>query len=145
MKQPMRLEELFKEGHLAHITPDRALADKESAEGDLDLQGAAKAIDDEDFKWATIKAYYSMFHNAKAILFLIGIKERAHFAIGLVLEDLARKGKLESRFADYFRAGLSLRERADYHYAYSKESAKELLEMAEEFAKRMRKLAKDMK
>ncbi len=141
----MSLDDLFKEGHLSRIGPDRELADKELAEGGYDLESAQKAFEEDDFKWATIKAYYSMFHNAKAILFLLGIKERAHFAIGLVLEDLARNGKLESKYADYYKAGISLRERADYHYAYSEESAKELLEMAEEFEKRMEKLSRNMK
>lgn len=141
----MRLENSFKDGHLSRITPDRELAGKELAEGGYDLEGAQKAFEEKDFKWATVKAYYSMFHNAKAILFILGIKERAHFAVGLVLEDLAMRGKVESKYADYYKAGISLRERADYHYAYSEESARELLEMADEFAKRMGKLAREIK
>jgi uncharacterized protein (UPF0332 family) len=90
-------------------------------------------------------AYYAMFHSAKAVLFRIGLREKAHFVIGDILEILSKEGKLESYFADYFRAALSARTDADYHYEYSKKSANELIEMADEFMKRMHSLLKELK
>ena len=90
------------------------------------------------FKWSIIQSYYSMFHAARAILFSLGFKERSHFAIAVVLEDLVKKKKLESRFVNDFKAGVFTREEADYEAEYSQERAKSLFKIAEEFNKRMR-------
>ena len=86
-----------------------------------------------------------MFHTARAVLFKLGFREKKHFAISIVLEDLNKKGKLESKYLNDFNSALSSREDADYHYVYSEESAKHSLEIAEEFNERMKKLVKEMK
>ena len=141
----MDIEKYIDKGYLRRIKPAEDLVAKEFKEAEYDLSKAKKAIDDEDPKWATIKAYYTMFHSAKAVLFRIGLQEKAHFVIGEVLEELSKDGKLESSFVDDFRVAISARTEADYHYEYSEKSAKELVEMAEEFIKRMKVLSKTLK
>ena len=121
------------------------LVQKELAEAAYDLEKSEKAFSDEDWKWAIIKAYYCMFHAARAVLFKIGLRETKHFAIGIVLEDLYKKGKIESNYVNNFNAALSSREDADYHYFYSKDIAKHNLEIAEEFLARMKKLIAKLK
>lgn len=59
-----------------------------------------------------------MFHATRAVLFSLGLKERRHFAIRVVLEDLNAKGKLESRSISNFSAALGAREDADYIYLH---------------------------
>jgi len=138
----MNIEKYVVDGYLRKIKPAEDLVAKEFKEAEYDLSKAKKAIDDEDPKWATVKAYYTMFHSAKAVLFKIGLQEKAHFVIGKVLEELSKDGKLESRFVDDFRAAMAARAEADYHYEYSEKSAKELVDMADEFLKRMKELSK---
>lgn len=125
---------------MAKIKPAPDLVKKELDEADYDYESAEKAFSDEDWKWAIVKSYYCMFHAARAVLFKLGLKETRHFAIGIVLEDLSKKGKLEAKYVNYFDAAVSAREDADYHYSYSKDTAGHTLEIAEEFLERMKEL-----
>lgn len=138
----MDIDYCLEKGFLVKIDIDEELVNKELREASYDLDKAGKALDDEDFKWAIIKAYYSMFHAARAVLFRLGLNEKKHFAVGVVLEDLNKKGKLESKFVNYFNAAVSSREDADYHYIYSKEIALYNVKIAEEFLTGMKKLLK---
>ncbi len=135
-----RLEQYFETGQLRRIEPSPELAAKEFKEAAYDMAGAKQALAEKDYKWATVKAYYAMFHSAKGILFLLGLKERAHFVIAEVLEQLSKDGKLESAYVSAFKAGIASREGADYNYTYSKETASELVIMAGEFVARMNRL-----
>ena len=141
----MDVEKYVLEGRLRKIKPAEDLAAKEFKEAEYDFSGAKRAFDEEDFKWATVKAYYAMFHSAKAVLFKNGLQEKSHYVIGEVLEELSKDGKLESSFVDDFRAALAARTEADYHYEYSEKSAEQLVEIAEEFLERMKKLVQASK
>lgn len=136
----MNVEECIKKRFLEKIEPDKELGDKELAEAEHDLESARKAFEDEDFKWSIVKCYYSMFHAAKSVLFNMGLKERKHVSVLAVIEDLYKKGKIENRFVSYFKSAMSAREDADYHYSYSKETAKHELGLAEEFLDEMKKV-----
>jgi uncharacterized protein (UPF0332 family) len=100
------------------------------------------ALEEGDFEWSIVKSYYSMFHAARAALFSLGLKERRHFAVRVVLDDLNSRGKLESRFVSDFSVAVAAREDADYRYTYSQETAALLAGAAEDFLSRMRRLAK---
>ncbi len=125
---------------MVKIKPESDLIKKELSEAVYDLDKAEKAFSDEDWKWAIVKAYYCMFHAARAVLFKLGYREKKHFVILVVLEDLNKKGKLENRYITDFNAAMSSREDADYHYIHSRESAKHSLEIAEDFLSRMKRL-----
>jgi uncharacterized protein (UPF0332 family) len=140
----MDIEKFVKEGSLRRIEPSPQLSSKEFKEANYDLGRAEEALKNRDFKWAIVKSYYSMFHAAKCILFLLGLKEKAHFVVGEVLEMLSKEGKLEAQYVDDFRAGMSCREGADYHYDYSEESARQVVGMAKEFVNRMKRLRSEL-
>ena len=140
----MDIEKCLEEGYLMKEKADEKLITKEIEESKYDFQKAKDAFEAEDYKWAIIKCYYSMFHAAKAVCFRAGYREKRHFAVLIVLEDLNKKGKLEIRFVNDFNAAMSLREGADYRYAYSKERAENSLRMAEEFNVRMFELLKKL-
>ncbi|MFN4132915.1 MAG: HEPN domain-containing protein [Candidatus Hadarchaeales archaeon] len=110
---------------------------RESRMDFLDSQASFKA---KKFKWAIIQCYYSIFHSARAVLFSFGLKERSHAALALFLEDLVKKGKLEPKYANDFKAAMFTRESADYQAEYSRERAEELIEIAKEFNRKMREL-----
>lgn len=120
---------------------ERDLIEKEFNEARYDLDKAIHAFEEGDFKWSIVKSYYSMFHAARAVLLSLGLRERRHFAVRVVLEDLSLKGKLESKFVSDFAAALEGRESADYRHAYSQESAEYLSKAAKEFLGRMKGLA----
>lgn len=83
-----------------------------------------------------------MFRAARAVLFSMRFKERRYFVIGIILERLSRDGKLESKYINDFRAATSSREDVDYRYIYSLDTATYLVNTAEEFLERMKKLIK---
>ncbi len=138
----MNLHECIEDGLLRKIAPDKALSGKEWSEAQLDLNDAVQLFEEKRFKRSTTAAYYAMFHAAKAVLFQLGYKENAHYAISVVLDDLVKQGKLESTHANDFRAALHARQQADYHYDYSKQNAAQVVEVAREFVKRIEKLLK---
>ncbi len=137
----MSLEEALGLGLLKKIRPERDIIEKELNEAAYDLAGSEQAFEAADFKWAIVKAYYAMFHAARAALFAAGYRERRHAAISMFLEGLAKDGKLEGVFAGMFAAAKESREGADYRYRYSKTTASATVEDAEEFVERLKKLA----
>ena len=138
----MNINSCIEKGFLIKSEPDIELSNKELKEADYDLKSAEKAFEDKDYKWCIVKCYYSIFHSAKALLFKIGYIEKKHIAVVVVLEDLNKKGKLESKYLNDYKAAFSSREDADYSYTYSKETAQYDLEIAEEFSKKIEKLLK---
>lgn len=138
----MDIKECLEEGYLKKIVPDGELIKKELNEAKYDFEKAENAFGEKDFKWCIVKSYYAMFHAARAVLFKIGLREKRHFAIGVVLEDLSKQGKLEHKFISDFDATMSSREEADYHYTYSKETAEHSLQISKEFLEGMHKFLK---
>lgn len=140
----MNIQDCLEKGYLIKSSSDKELSDKELNEARYDLDKAEKAFENEDYKWCIVKCYYSMFHAAKSILFKLGYTEKKHIAILIVLEDLSKKGKIENRFVINYKAAMSAREEADYHYSYSKETAEHDLMICREFLEVAEKLLKKL-
>lgn len=138
----MDIKECLEKRYLVKVKPSRDIIEKELKEAEYDLEKAGKSYEDKDFKWSIVMSYYAMFHAARAVLFKFGYREKRHFAVGVVLEELNRNGKLESKYINDFNAAIYSREDADYHYTYSEETAKNNLESGEEFIKRMNNFLK---
>ncbi len=136
----MDVKQCLDEGFLIRIQRDPILIEKEFNEAEYDLNRSKRAFEENDFKWCIIKGYFSMFHAARAVLFSLGYRERRHFAIKVVLEDLVKKGKLKNIYLEYYSSAMSSRENADYRYTYFKENAEDVLVNAQKFLNRMRKL-----
>ena len=137
----MDVEDCIKKGFLRRIEPDIKLIEKELKEAEHDLNRARDTMHAGDHKWAIVQAYYSMFHAAKALLFSLGLKEKRHFAVQIVLEELSKKGKMEAVHITNFSAAMEAREDADYRHIYSKEIAKDMIENAKKFLDSMRSRA----
>jgi uncharacterized protein (UPF0332 family) len=141
----MDVEECLQKDFLKKIKVDKKLIQKESDEAKYDLSRAKDALADNDFKWSIVKTYYSMFHAAKAVLFSLGLREKRHFAVGIVLERLSKKGKLQFKFVNDYRGAMLAREEADYRYIHTKDTAEYLIDVAEEFLMKMEELSKKIK
>ena len=140
----MDVKKCLELGYLKKEKPDPKMIEKELKEASYDFQSAKKAFSDKDFKWCIIKSYYSMFHSARAVLFSNGLRERRHFAVEVVLQNLAKRGKIEEKYLGYYSAAMEWREDADYRYNYSEEIASDILENAERFLDAMKNAIKNL-
>jgi uncharacterized protein (UPF0332 family) len=108
-----------------------------------DLESARRSLDKHDEKWATIQAYYSIFHAARALLFAKGYREKSHFCLKAAIQALyVDTGILEQEFVDDFDTTMLLRETADYRSDFSRDGAASALQSAERFLARAAELLK---
>ncbi len=106
-----------------------------------DLQKAKTSLEEADFKWSTVKGYYSMFHAGRALLYTAGYRERSHAALLTALGELyVKPGKLDEAAMDDFENAMSLREEADYAMTFSEEGAVRVVRDAERFVETARGL-----
>jgi uncharacterized protein (UPF0332 family) len=86
------------------------------------------------YKYATINAYYAIFHAARALIYSKGYRERSHYCLSVALEALfVEEGLLAGRYVRLLQDTMALREDADYGGSYSKEGASMSISNAEEF------------
>src|SRR3989338_10925783 len=110
------------------------LVDRELEASQQDLVEAKDRQSNGRFKYATISAYYAMFHAARALLYHAGYREKSHHFLSVALEALyVEKGELPHKMARAFKNAMILREEADYHGDFSEEGAKIAMESAEDF------------
>lgn len=99
-----------------------------------DFERAKKTFSDLDYKWATIQAYYAMFHAARALLFAKGYREKSHFCLKAAIQALyVDQGILDPQFVKEFDTTMLLRETADYKSDFSREGAEVAIQNAERF------------
>src|SRR5712692_7719925 len=80
------------------ITPSRTSAgmvQKELEGGRSDLQEAKDSLGLGKYKWATVQAYYSSFHSARALLYAKNFREQSH-RVYLPLSGNSTTGKSQS-------------------------------------------------
>ena len=97
-----------------------------------DLDAAKLSLKAGDHKWATIQAYYSIFHAARALLYRMGFRERSHRGLLAALRELYESNTISKMLEDFSEA-MTLREEADYGLVSSEESARTVLEDATDF------------
>ena len=108
-----------------------------------DPEWAQHSLGERNEKWATIQAYYAIFHAARALLFAKGYREKGHFCLKAAIQTLyVDAGILEQEFVDDFDTTMLLRETADYRSDFSPEGAASALESAERFLARAEELLK---
>ncbi len=108
-----------------------------------DFDWARRSLEERNEKWATIQAYYSIFHAARALLFAKGYREKSHFCLKAAIQALyVDTGVLEQEFVDDFDTTMLLRETADYRSDFSREGATSALESAERFLAKAEELLK---
>jgi len=130
------IKRLLKERKILRIKPDRELVLKEIQGAEYDLEKAKRSMKQSDFKWATIQAYYAMFHSARALLYSEGYREKSHRSLLIALRELLIKsGKMEEELTQNFEDVMDLREEADYGLEFSESGAKEAIAHAKKFLK----------
>lgn len=118
------------------------LAPRELTEATSDLDSAKASFADDNFKWAIIQSYYSMFHAARSLIYACGYRERSHHCLIIALRSLyAADGILDVALIESLQLAKTLRENADYYGEFSQDASGQLLEDAGQFLKVARKIA----
>jgi uncharacterized protein (UPF0332 family) len=99
------IDDLLSKGKLKKAVFTKDMCQKEYNIGLKDLDSAKKSYEDGNYKWATIQAYYAIFHATRALLYIV--PKSAYSAL---------------------ERGMNLREMADYKENYSQKSAAYLIE-----------------
>lgn len=121
----------------------RALVKKELGDALDDLNEAMDRFKNRKYKYATITAYYSMFHTARALVYSRGYREKSHYYLLVALQALfVDEGFIEEELAREFHAAMVLREGADYHGQFSKEGAESSIQSARRFLKKAKTVLK---
>ena len=102
-----------------------------------DLEAAKLGLKSNNYKWPTIQAYYSQFHSARALLYLMRYREKSHYCLLVAIKELfVKPGLLEIELADAFYTSMILRENADYRSDYSESGAENVIDSAAIFLER---------
>ncbi|MCJ7697874.1 MAG: HEPN domain-containing protein [Thermoplasmata archaeon] len=136
-------ERCIKERNLLTIKATKEMIDKEITSADYDLSRSKKSMQDEDYKWASVQAYYSMFHAAKALVFKKGYREKSHYCFIIAIRELyVKDGTMNDELADTLELCMHLRHDADYGLIYDTESAETAIRYAQQFLSVSNKLLK---
>jgi uncharacterized protein (UPF0332 family) len=123
------LEDLLHSGRLKKATIASDIVRKEFRAARSDLDSSRVSLESGNTKWATIQAYFSIFHGARALIFQEGYREESHSAMKRALKILfVDCEKLPSSVLDTLERGMNLREIADYKEDFSEQSAHRLIQ-----------------
>ena len=127
-------EQCLKKGKIKAFSRGKGLVDKEIQSAHSDLERAKKTFHDNDYKWATIQLYYTMFHSARALLYWKNLKEHSHFCLIAAIKSLyVENRKLPVTLLESLIKAKNLREDADYYDRWSKIGCQQLLNAAKDF------------
>jgi len=142
-KLDAQFKECLDKGKIKRFAGAKSLSAKELSIAENDLNVAKAGLKNEQWKWSTIQAYYSMFHTARALLYSGGYREKSHYCLRISLEVLyVATGKLDEKFVDAFQTAKMMRENADYEDSFSEIGASKLVAIAQEFLKEAKNILK---
>ena len=134
-----RFEECLERGRIVAIAPDPALVEKELREAAADLVSAERSLDNGDDKWATVQAYYAIFHALRAPVLQRGYREKSHTCLRFAVEALlVDSGELPPSVLTDLQQVMRAREGADYGAVYSSASAGMAIDAARRVMARVR-------
>ena len=132
----MSFKDCLEKRKIFRFEPAKQLADLELEDARDDLKSAEDDYAEDNFKWATIKGYYSMFHSARALLYSRGYREKGHYCLYLAIKAFfVQDKKLDPKLAEDFNNSMILREDADYRRKFSQEGAQAVIKSAKRFLK----------
>ena len=99
-----------------------------------DLEETRETLKRSRYKWATIQAYYAMFHAARALVYSKDYREKSHYYLAVALRALfVDEGKMDAQSVRDLLNAMNLREAADYDAEFSQSGAKAVIESADKF------------
>ena len=113
-----------------------------------ELSSAQILFEHGKYRDAISRAYYSMFHSARALLLLRGANPKKHSGtLAMFGKMYVKEGLLDEYYGKAFTKAFQLRSQADYNVMYSpsREEAEEVLEMALEFLEKAEEMVRKWK
>lgn len=127
-------DDCIKRGKIKPFSRGPALTANEIKAAESDLTRARQTYGENDYKWATIQTYYSMFHSARALLYAKSLREHSHYCLVAAIKTLYVKTKIiPIHILEGFQQAKDLREEADYYNRWSQAGCEKLIKLAEEF------------
>ncbi len=127
-------KDCIERARLVRFKSDLNIISKEIDGAKYDLEKAKKSLNERDFKWATVQAYYAVFHAAKALVYAENYREKGHYCLFTAIEEFyVNKNKMEPSLLRAAKETMDLREDADYGLVYSEDSAGKVVHTAELF------------
>lgn len=140
-KRNLEFQKALEKKKILLFSQGKKLINKELREAASDLSEAEDRYGNKKYKYATINAYYSMFHTARAFIYSKEYREKSHYYLLVALKALfADNNLISSKLLKEFHEAMVLRESADYHGEFSKEGASSIIEAAKEFIKQAQRL-----
>ena len=134
-------QDCLKRGKIKKFSKAKSLIPKELESAKSDLKTSQDSLKRKNYKWATIQAYYSMFHTARTLIYSKGYRERSHYCLIVALKQLfVAEQLLDVRLIEAMQMAKTLRENADYDNEFSKSSAEALVEKAQSFLNKCEEL-----
>ena len=135
-------QDCLRRGKVRPFSRGRSLVAKELESAEADLNRAEATLRENDFKWATIQLYYSMFHAARALIYSRNPREQSHYCLIEAVRALfVESGRLPVSLIEDFREAKILREDADYYGRWTKSGCVKLAKTAREFLNKAKELA----
>ncbi|CAG0998914.1 hypothetical protein METP3_03158 [Methanosarcinales archaeon] len=133
----MKMAECFQKGLLKRTSPDTENAIRSLELSKSNIEDAAENMSIHRYRVVAISSYSSMFHAARAILFMDGIKERSHECIPVYLKEKYPQLENLANILDSYRR---FRHDAIYglDFAIDDKEAKAALNSAKEFLDRIK-------
>jgi len=127
-------QKCLEQRRIVKIIPTQEMIEKELTHAEYDLKSAEESIENDDPKWASIQAYYSMFHTAKALVLKKGYREKSHYCLIVALRELyISTGELDVNIGEDLEHCMDIRHEADYGLTYDSESAEICIDAAKRF------------
>lgn len=141
IKMVFRYEDCLEKGLLRKIPPSKENAGRSLKKADKWLEEAAEAFKSDIFNSSVLASYMTMFHAARAILFLDGFREKSHACVARYLEErYVKTGKLEKNWIELLDHYRDIRHDDQYGLTFfsTKEEAEKSLESASLFLERIK-------
>jgi len=139
-----KFENCLKEKLIRKFSRGPALVEKEIENAVLDIDSAKESFRKGNYKWTIIQTYYSMFHSARALLYKKGYREKSHFCLIEAIRNFyVNKGEIGFWLVEALQKAKIMREGADYYGEFTEENATDLINNAEEFLAKSKKLLQE--
>ena len=112
------------------------------------LEEAKNLLSNGFYRGAVSRAYYSMYHAAKALLLTKNVTPKKHTGVLRMLGlEFVNKGYLEEIYAEAYKYAFDIRQKADYgvEFKIEKEVTEEDVKNAEIFLQRIIKTIEEMR
>ena len=106
------------------------------------LKSARILLENDELEDAVSRAYYAMFHAAKALLFSRNLIPKTRRGTITFFSELVKEGVVKAEFADMLRRAFDMRQKGDYEvYAvFGRDEVGDLIKSAETFIEEIKRL-----